>query len=240
MSMNLSDAIGLINNLGGMSAFTQPEKMLYCKIPQEDNTFCWGFLSPYDTEQLVQCPVTVEVDIPTHQALIRGGTIVYFNGELFNSDKYKLNENYDFVLNTDYEQEQAQARKTTFENQFFEVPAITKDITVVDEEGNPTAEKQTITLFTGGWYRKTPKGYASALESLNTAYNNYMAIALINPEAKFPANTLIFYTAPDFTKEEECTEEWLIAHQFRNEEMTREQFLLLYSTFSQAWNATEH
>ena len=67
-----------------------------------------------------------------------------------------------------------------------------------------------------------------------------MAIALINPEAKFPANTLIFYTAPDFTKEEECTEEWLVAHQFRNEEMTSEQFLLLYSTFSQAWNATDH
>lgn len=221
MSMNLSNAIGLINNLGGMSAFTQPEKMFYCKIPQEENTFCWGFLSPYDAERLAQCPVKVEVDIPTHQALISGGQIVYFNGELLNSDKYKLNENYDFVLNTDYETEQAQARKTTFENQFFQIPAIEN-------------------VFVGGWYRKTPKGYASALESLNTAYNNYMAIALINPEAKFPANTLIFYTAPDFTKEEECTEEWLVAHQFRNEEMTREQFLLLYSTFSQAWNATEH
>lgn len=221
MSMNLSNAIGLINNLGGMSAFTQPEKMFYCKIPQKENTFCWGFLSPYDTERLAQCPVKVEVDIPTHQALIAGGQIVYFNGELFNSDKYKLNENYDFVLNTDYEQEQAQARKTTFENQFFQIPAIEN-------------------VFVGGWYRKTPKGYASALESLNTAYNNYMAIALINPEAKFPANTLIFYTAPDFTKEEQCTEKWLVAHQFKNEEMAREQFLLLYSTFSQAWNATEH
>ena len=93
MSMNLSNAIGLINNLGGMSAFTQPEKMFYCKIPQEENTFCWGFLSPYDTERLAQCPVKVEVDIPTHQALISGGQIVYFNGELFNSDKYKLNKN---------------------------------------------------------------------------------------------------------------------------------------------------
>ena len=221
MSDISNEVLGLIGGVGNMRMNKSPDKMFYCKIKQDDNTYWWGFLSPYDTERLAQCPVTVEVDIPTHQALIRGGTIVYFNGELFNSDKYKLNENYDFVLNTDYEQEQAQARKTTFENQFFQIPTIEN-------------------VFVGGWYRKTPKGYASALESLNTAYNNYMAIALINPEAKFPANTLIFYTAPDFTKEEECTEEWLVAHQFRNEEMTREQFLLLYSTFSQAWNATEH
>lgn len=215
-----SGILGLIGGLSNMQAIKSPDKMFYCKIKQDDNTYCWGFLSPYD-DRLEECTVKVEVDIPTHQALISGGQIVYFNGELFNSDKYKLNENYDFVLNTDYEQEQAQARKTTFENQFFQIPSIEN-------------------VFVGGWYRKTPKGYASALESLNTAYNNYMAIALINPEAKFPANTLIFYTAPDFTKEEECTEEWLVAHQFRNEEMTREQFLLLYSTFSQAWNATEH
>lgn len=215
MSMNLSDAIGLINNLGGMSAVTQPEKMFYCKIPQEDNKFCWGFLSPYDTERLAQCPVKVEVDIPTHQALIAGGQIVYLNGELFNSDKYKLNENYDFVLNTDYEQEQAQARKTTFENQFFQIPAIEN-------------------VFVGGWYRKTPKGYSSAIESLNTAFN---AVLTLN---KLPADQLIFYTKPDYANVDECTEQWLIAHQFKNEEMTKEQFMQFYSAFVTAWNATEH
>ena len=215
-----SKILGLIGGLSNMQAIKSPDKMFYCKIKQDDNTYCWGFLSPYD-DRLEECAVKVEVDIPTHQALISSGQIVYFNGELFNSDKYKLNENYDFVLNTNYETEQENARKTTFENQFFQIPAIEN-------------------VFVGGWYRKTPKGYVSALESLNTAYNNYMAIALINPEAKFPANKLIFYTAPDFTKEKECTEEWLVAHQFRNEEMTREQFLLLYSTFSRVWNATEH
>ncbi len=215
-----SKILGLIGGLSNMQAIKSPDKMFYCKIKQDDNTYCWGFLSPYD-DRLEECAVKVEVDIPTHQALISSGQIVYFNGELFNSDKYKLNENYDFVLNTNYETEQENARKTTFENQFFQIPAIEN-------------------VFVGGWYRKTPKGYASALESLNTAYNNYMAIALINPEAKFPANKLIFYTAPDFTKEKECTEEWLVTHQFRNEEMTREQFLLLYSTFSRVWNATEH
>ena len=215
MSMNLSNAIGLTNNLGGMSAFTQPEKMFYCKIPQEENTFCWGFLSPYDTERLAQCPVKVEVDIPTHQALISGGQIVYFNGELFNSDEYKLNKNYDFVLNTDYENEQANARKTTFENQFFQIPAIAN-------------------VFVGGWYRKTPKGYASAVESLNTCFNAVLALN------KLPADTLIFYTQPDYTNADECTEEWLIAHQFKNQEMTKEQFMQFYSVFMNAWNVTEH
>lgn len=117
MSMNLSDAIGLINNLGGMSAFTQPEKMFYCKIPQEDNKFCWGFLSPYDTERLAQCPVTVEVDIPTHQALIAGGTIVYYNGELFNApeDRYLLDENFDFYKRPDEEYYNEKATKKVFE-----------------------------------------------------------------------------------------------------------------------------
>lgn len=231
--------MGLLGGLGNMQAIKSPDKMYYCKIAQEDGTKCWGFLSPYD-DRLETVTEKVEVSIAEHQKLISGGQIVYYNGKLFNSDKYKLDENYNFIPNENYEQEQAQARQATFENQFFEVPAITKEVAVVDEEGNPTEEKQTVTLFKGGWYRKTPKGYASALESLNTAYNNYMAIALVKPETKFPANTLIFYTAPDFTKEEECTEEWLVAHQFRNEEMTREQFLLLYSTFSQAWNSTEH
>lgn len=225
--------MGFLGGLGNMQAIKSPDKMYYCKITQEDGTKCWGFLSPYD-DRLAEVTDKVEVDIPTHQALIAGGQIVYFNGELFNSDKYKLNENYDFVLNTDYEQEQAQARKTTFENQFFEVPAITKDITVVDEEGNPTEEKQTITLFTGGWYRKTPKGYSSAVESLNTCFNAVLALN------KLPADTLIFYTKPDYANADECTEKWLIAHQFKNKEMTKEQFMQFYSVFMNAWNATEH
>lgn len=219
-SVSPTQLVGFLSGLGNMQAIKTPDKMFYCKITQEDGTKCWGFLSPYD-DRLDTITEKVEVTIEEHQKLISGGQIVYYNGKLFNSDKYKLDENYDFIPNKNYEQEQAQARRTTFENQFFQIPAIEN-------------------VFVGGWYRKTPKGYASALESLNTAYNNYMAIALVKPETKFPANTLIFYTAPDFTKEEECTEEWLIAHQFRNGEMTREQFLLLYSTFSQAWNATEH
>lgn len=209
-----SEILGLIGGLSNMQAIKSPDKMFYCKIKQDDNTYCWGFLSPYD-DRLEECTVKVEVDIPTHQALISGGQIVYFNGKLFNSDKYKLDENYDFVLNTDYETEQENARRTTFENQFFQIPAIEN-------------------VFVGGWYRKTPKGYSSAIESLNTAFN---AVLTLN---KLPADQLIFYTKPDYANVDECTEQWLIAHQFKNGEMTKEQFMQFYSAFVTAWNATEH
>ena len=124
---------------------------------------------------------------------------------------------YDFELMTveEMEAEQAQARKTTFENQFFQIPSIEN-------------------VFVGGWYRKKPKGYASAVESLNTCFNAVLALN------KLPADTLIFYTQPDYSNADECTEEWLIAHQFKNEEMTKEQFMQFYSVFMTAWNTAEH
>ena len=212
--------MGLLSGLNNMQAIKSPDKMYYCKIAQEDGTKCWGFLSPYD-DRLNEVETKVEVDIATHQSLISGGQIVYYNGKLFNSDKYKLDENYNFILNENYEEEQTAQRKATFESQFFQIP------TIAD-------------AFEGGWYRKVPKGYASALESLNTAYNAYSASLVADPSAKFPANTLIFYTQPDFTQAEQCTEEWLIAHQFRNKEMTSAQFMQFYSAFVTAWNTTEH
>ena len=56
----------------------------------------------------------------------------------------------------------------------------------------------------------------------------------------FPANKLIFYAKPDFTKPEECTEEWLIEHQSFNEEMTEQEFGQFYIGFTTAWNNQEH
>lgn len=113
------------------------------------------------------------------------------------------------------DEQKANERKTTFENQFFQIPAIEN-------------------VFVGGWYRKKPKGYASAVESLNTCFNAVLALN------KLPADTLIFYTQPDYSNADECTEEWLIAHQFKNEEMTKEQFMQFYSVFMTVWNTAEH
>ncbi len=113
------------------------------------------------------------------------------------------------VLNPNYETIEAAQRQADFESKFFNIPGF-------------------------GWFRKVPKGYTSAVECLNLAFNN---VSLLG---KLPAETMIFYTQPDFTEPEECTEEWLVAHQIKNAEMTVEQFGQFYAGFSEAWNSTEH
>jgi hypothetical protein len=107
------------------------------------------------------------------------------------------------------EEEKTAEREADFKTQFFEVPNF-------------------------GWYRKVPKGYGSAVESMNVAFN---AVSLLQ---KLPANMLIFYEEPDFTDPEQCTEEWLVEHQIFNEEMTVQQFGQLYMVFMTAWNTEMH
>lgn len=89
-------------------------------------------------------------------------------------------------------------------------------------------------VFKGGYFRKQPKGYQSAVESINTTFN---AVSVIG---SLPANYLTFYSKPDFADETQCTEEWLIANQFKNEAMTIEQFNQFYVAFMTAWNTQEH
>lgn len=105
------------------------------------------------------------------------------------------------------EEEKAQQREDNFRTQFFEIQNF-------------------------GWYRKVPKGYSSAVESLNTAFN---AVAVLG---KLPAGMLIFYQTPDFTQE--ITEEWLVEHQIKNPEMTSQEFGQFYMLFMTAWNTQEH
>lgn len=84
------------------------------------------------------------------------------------------------------------------------------------------------------YYRKKPKGYQSAVESINTAQ---IICSKLNG---LPENTLIFYQEPNFKKAEQCTEEWLVEHQIVLPAMTSAQFDELYISFIQAWNAQEH
>ena len=119
---------------------------------------------------------------------------------------------------TDYElvngsyvtpEEAANLREADFKTEFFEIPFY-------------------------GFFRKVPKGYSSAVESLNTAFN---AVSILQ---KLPAGMLIFYQEPDYTKPEECTEEWLIQHQTTNAEMSIQQFGEFYMAFMTAWNTQMH
>lgn len=138
------------------------------------------------------------------------------NETLYNIDKTeKTNKEYvldgeEYVLkDAHWEEEQAAKREASFKETFFEIPNF-------------------------GWFRKVPKGYSSAVESLNTAFN---AVSILQ---KLPAGMLIFYTAPDFTDPEQCTEEWLIEHQITNEEMSLQEFGAFYMAFMTAWNTQEH
>lgn len=85
-----------------------------------------------------------------------------------------------------------------------------------------------------GWYRKQPKGYQSAVESMNVLFN------IANVSDGIQAGLIIFYQQPDFTKPEECTEEWLVEHQIIQPAMTKQAFMSLYVAFMTAWNTEEH
>ena len=107
------------------------------------------------------------------------------------------------------EEEKAEQREADFKVSFFEIQGY-------------------------GWYRKQPKGYQSAVESMNVLFN------IANVEDGIQAGLIIFYEQPDFTKPEECTEEWLIEHQIIQGAMTKAKFMQLYVAFMRAWNTEEH
>ena len=85
-----------------------------------------------------------------------------------------------------------------------------------------------------GYYRKTPKGYKSAVESINTAY------AMCKENNGLPAGIIIFYQEPDFNKPEQCTEQWLINHQIVLPAMDVQTFVSLFNLFITTWNRQEH
>ena len=124
------------------------------------------------------------------------------------NNKYLLQEG-EIVLNPNYELELAEARKEEFLKQFFKIDGY-------------------------GYFRKQPKGYGSAVESLNTAFN------IVTVIGNLPANTLTFYAEPDFTIAEQCTEEWLVENATKNEVMTPSEFGTFYAQFTMAWNSQEH
>ena len=118
-------------------------------------------------------------------------------------------KNEEIIENPDYIEQKAAERKNLFLQDFFEV------------EGY-------------GYYRRIPKGYQSAVESMNVLFN----IANVNKGVQ--AGLIIFYSEPDFTDPEQCTEKWLVAHQIVEPSMSLEEFMQLYVAFMTAWNTQEH
>ena len=79
-----------------------------------------------------------------------------------------------------------------------------------------------------GNYRLQPKGYANAQQSIDTVNNVVMLMGGLNETI---AQMVIFYDTPDFSKAEECTEEWLVQHQSHPEPMTIQQWGQFYVEF---------
>ena len=114
-------------------------------------------------------------------------------------------------------------------------------LVTVEEEQELEAEKRQQAFLKDffkvegyGYYRRVPKGYQSAVESMNVLFN------IANLTKGLQAGLIIFYGEPDFTKPEQCTEEWLVEHQIIMPAMTLEEFMQLYVAFMTAWNTTEH
>jgi hypothetical protein len=117
---------------------------------------------------------------------------------------------FEFADTDEYTNHIIETRKQNFLNEFFLIPNY-------------------------GYYRKQPKGYSSAIESISVI-SNMITFGVTT----IPAGTLTFYQEPDFTDETQCTEEWLIANQVKSEEMTATEFAQFYTTFVTVWNAQEH
>lgn len=117
------------------------------------------------------------------------------------------NGNYtDGTINDKLDEEKANERKQTFYTQFIQTSL--------------------------GNYRLQPKGYANAQQAMDVT--NTMATALGGFTEQL-INFVIFYETPDFTKEEECTEEWLVAHQIKPNVMTLAEWQKFYLEFCQLY-----
>lgn len=80
-----------------------------------------------------------------------------------------------------------------------------------------------------GNYRLFPKGYSNAQQSIDTINNIVNVMGSLTEQV---ANMIKFYQTPDFSKPEECSEEWLIEHQYSPNPMTKEQWTNFYIEFT--------
>lgn len=88
-----------------------------------------------------------------------------------------------------------------------------------------------------GNYRLQPKGYANAQQSVDTINGMVNAVGGLTQQI---AQMVIFYPTPDFTKEEECTGAWLIAHQYNAKPMTKEEWTDFYIEFSRLYAMNQY
>ena len=115
------------------------------------------------------------------------------------------------IVNPNYDKEEENYRKQDFESKFIET--------------------------SWGWYRKMPNGYANAPQSIDiidklvTKFNGFIT----NIDAM-----MIFYAKPDFSDATQCTEEWLIAHQYHHGVCAKQEFDDFYVDFQTRWALSQY
>lgn len=139
----------------------------------------------------------------------QGLQVVETDSALYALEANEIMVNDKPMVDPEYDEKQTEKRKQSFLQTFFKVEGF-------------------------GYYRIQPKGYQSAVESMNVLFNAAIAMNGIQ------AGLIIFYPEPDFTKPEQCTEEWLVANQIIMPAMTKEEFIQLWAVFTTAWNTKEH
>lgn len=120
--------------------------------------------------------------------------------------------NDEVINNTEeYQEQQAQERQKLFADNFI--------------------------ITSWGAFRKTPQGYSSAVEAVNTIFN---MVNIAQGLTENLAPLLIFYEVPDFTDPEQCTEDWLIANQKTHEPCDLATFMQWYLEFQTIWAQTQY
>lgn len=143
---------------------------------------------------------------------ILGLNIVETSMAYFALEKDEMIVDGKVVKNPEYEAQLIQELEEEFAKNFFKVTYLKNDV----------------------WYRRKPKGYSSAIESINTVFN---AVAILG---ELPEGYITFYPKPDFSIEEQRYQSWLEEHSFKNEHLTAKQFNLFYKDFVTTWNGQEH
>lgn len=133
-----------------------------------------------------------------------------YNALKNDKDRYIWNGT-DVVVNPNYAEIKKNERKAEFYNTFL-----------ATSKGN---------------YRLQPKGYSNAQQSIDTVNGMVNALGSLTERI---AQMVIFYPTPDFTKVEQCTEEWLVSHQYNIEPMTKEQWTVFYMEFAELYAMNQY
>lgn len=167
----------------------------------------WRIIADYRHEY--QVDENLKISEITYLGDIKDGYILITKeqSDKIQEDKlYYIVKDGELIKNPNYDSDKANERKEHFYTQF-----------IATSLGN---------------YRLEPKGYANAQQAMDVT--NTMATALGGlTEQLVPL--VIFYETPDFSKAEECTEEWLVAHQKNPSVMTLEEWQKFYFEFCQLY-----